>query len=338
MNTEQITPEWLTSALREAGHLECGRVVSVRAASSRPFEKLVTHIEVGYSPDAHPAAPAQLFLKRDPGPREAEFYDKIAPLMHDPPVPSSYASGTDAHGDYLLLEYIPAGTHRSVEMYGPPTRPDSERMLDVLAWIHAAWWDDPRLGCEIGSPSDAESMLAEYRYLSDHFGEFVDFFGDRISPERRRIYERVLAALPPLLVRRLAEAHLTLAHNDAHAWNFLLPRDPAGKTYLFDWDLWTISPGPLDVSNLIARFWYPERRAAMEMDLLRGYHARLLALGVSGYTWDACLHDYRFGVVRHLVKPLGACIYKGWSPHRWAQLEVTMLSFQDLKCEELLDA
>ena len=37
----------------------------------------------------------------------------------------------------------------------------------------------------------------------------------------------------------------------------------------------------------------PDVRRSQEMDLLAGYHARLVAEGVGGYGFDECLEDYR---------------------------------------------
>ena len=166
--------------------------------------------------------------------------------------------------------------------------------------------------------------------------------GDRLSDERRGIYERVLASLPRLLERRLADdRRLTLVHDDAHVWNFLLARNPQqDPSYLVDWEQWGVSAGPHDVAYMIGLFWYPERRARMEVDLVRTYHRRLLEYGVTGYPWDACWHDYRLFAIRNLLVPLWAWaraqrLGRRWGFHRWMQIEKAMLAFQDLACAEL---
>jgi len=56
---------------------------------------------------------------------------------------------------------------------------------------------------------------------------------------------------------------------------------------------------------MMAAHWYPGRRARLETALLRRYHARLLSLGVHGYSWDDCWEDYRASVVRVLFFLVG---------------------------------
>ena len=71
---------------------------------------------------------------------------------------------------------------------------------------------------------------------------------------------------------------------------------------------------------------------------MRHYHERLLANGVSGYSWEACWRDYSLGAINNLLVPLWAWVAQGrdlgW--HRWHQIEKAMLAFHDLGCEQLL--
>ena len=353
---EQVTPTWLTRALRESGYLDRGEVLAVRPASPgsagaggpgfRPSHRL----EASYSSDAPPSAPTRFYLKaiegrtdKLAGKREVAFYTSIATAMPNPPAVTCYHAAHDAEtGTYhLLLEDVSETHGVVVEREAPATRPEAESMVDALAWLHAHWWNDPRLEGETGL---VDATLAKGEWMFD-FAGFVDYMGDRLSSQRRSIYERVLAALPGLLRKRLtAEKGLTLVHEDAHVWNFLLPWDRgAGRVYLVDWAQWGVSAGPHDVAYMITLFWYPYRRARMEQDLVRRYHNRLVEYGVADYDWDACWQDYRLFTIRNLLVPLSAwewarSIERGyWGFHRWMQFEKGMLAFQDLECAELLD-
>jgi thiamine kinase-like enzyme len=211
-------------------------------------------------------------------------------------------------------------------------------MIDTLARLHAHWWKHPRLR-HIGLV-DADLVSSQG---DPGFQGWVDYMGDRLSVERRRIYERVLASLPGLLEQRLDHREaLTIVHEDAHAWNFLLPRDPTrDRVYLVDWEQWGVSAGPHDVAYMLTLFWYPERRARMERDLVRRYHDRLVENGVTGYDWDACWYDYRLFAARNLLVPLWAWtraqrLGRRWGFHRWMQVEKALLAFEDLGCAEIL--
>jgi hypothetical protein len=355
---EQVTQAWLTRALRESGHLDRGEVVAVRPAAGQ--ESTITggpgfrpshRLEVSYSPDAPPSAPARFYLKavegrtdKQAGKRDVAFYTSIATAMPDTPAVTCYHAAHDPEtGAYhLLLEDVSETHGVVVEPEAPATRADAERMIDALAWLHACWWNDPRLEAA-GGLSDAPLIEGEWTF---DLAGFVDYMGDRLSGQRRCIYERVLASLPGLLRRRLtAENGLTLVHDDAHVWNFLLPWDRgAGRVYLVDWEQWGVSAGPHDVAYMITLFWYPYRRARMERDLVRRYRDRLVEYGVANYDWNACWQDYRLFTIRNLLVPLWAwewaqSVKRGyWGFHRWMQFEKGMLAFQDLGCAELLDA
>jgi hypothetical protein len=339
-DVKQVTPAWLTRVLRERGCLAQGRVTAVQAQVTTPFGAVCAHLALSYSDDAPPAAPTRLFLKLDgpntlAGDREVVFYNTIAAAMADPPVLPCYDAAYDAatRSCHLLMDDV-SETHFMMEREAPSTQADAERMIDVLAEVHAYWWEHPRL--EGIARVDQEFIQGRE---DERFPGFVDFMGDRLSVQRRRIYERVLASLPGLLARRLAAKALTLVHDDAHAWNFMLPRDAQkDRVYLVDWQQWGVSAGPHDVAYMLTLFWYPERRQRMEVELVMRYHARLQAHGVTGYDWDACWYDYRLFAIRNLLVPLWAWARNHWGFHRWTQMEKAMLAFQDLGCVELLES
>jgi hypothetical protein len=354
---EQVTPSWLTQVLRQGGYLERGEVVAVRpgdrgrATASGPGFDPSHRLAVSYSDDAPPSAPRQLYLKTydeaiyaQAGRLEVTFYTAIAPEMPYPPAAHCYHAAYDAEtGAFHLLLQDVSETHRAVHPESPAPRPDVEQMLDALAQLHAYWWAHPRLGKGVGMLPTSESVDNEFTILRDAFPGYVDFLGDRLSTRRRGIYERVLAALPGVLVQHLAHGRLTLVHNDAHAGNFLLANDPDKQSsYIVDWEQWGVWAGLRDVAYLIALFWYPERRGRMEASLVRHYHHLLCKYGVNGYDWHACWHDYRLHAIENLLVPFWAWVDGTWDGfrgyHRWHQLEKAMLAFDDLACAALLES
>jgi thiamine kinase-like enzyme len=186
-----------------------------------------------------------------------------------------------------------------------------------------------------------EAIRASFAQLGKAFPDYIDFLGDRLSAERRQVYEKVLDKYPDVLIRRLIQREtLTLVHHDAHTGNFLLPRQATGQpVYLIDWQQWGVQVGLHDVAYLIALFWYPERRARLEQPAVKGYHSRLREYGVKAYDWPACWGDYRLQVIGNLLVPFWAWIFHGenWGFHRWHQLEKAMLAFVDLECAEFLE-
>ncbi len=60
--------------------------------------------------------------------------------------------------------------------------------------------------------------------------------------------------------RALDARALTVAHGDAHTWNFLFPRSDQGPAFLIDWQLWHTDLGARDLAFFMALHWYPGRR------------------------------------------------------------------------------
>ena len=332
---DQVNLDWLEDVLRHNGYLISGHIASLSTTVTQPFGSITVWIKVTYTGDAPPDLPATFLLKMDgPGSlaenREIEFYDHYAAQQpHGITVPcfdTAYDAGQRAY--HLLLADV-TSTHYVVEREAPPTRVESERMMDTLAAFHAFWW----------GKVDDQTPLVDTNLLNapaDFFGGFVDFMGDRLTAERRSIYERILAALPALLYERLANrANQTLAHDDAHTWNFMQPR-ASGHALLIDWQQWGISLGVHDVAYLITLFWYPDHRQRQEKLMLQRYHARLLEHGVNDYAWEDCWQDYRLYTLRNMLVPLWAWQMGHWAPHRWVQMEKSMFAFHDLDCSDLL--
>jgi thiamine kinase-like enzyme len=210
--------------------------------------------------------------------------------------------------------------------------------IRAYARFHAAWWDDPRLGVEVGAFMDEAAIdrwLANYQ---QRFAAFADRLEDRLPWERRQIYERVLASSSKLLTRYRARRHLTIIHGDAHVWNLMYPRDTTVDSLrLIDWDAWRLDLGAEDLAYMMALHWYPERRRRVEVPLLRQYHEALTSNGVTGYSFEALWEDYRLSVVWRLAVPVWQSSMKLGPWVWWSHLERILLAFDDLRCEELLE-
>jgi aminoglycoside phosphotransferase (APT) family kinase protein len=150
------------------------------------------------------------------------------------------------------------------------------------------------------------------------------------------VYERVFASSLAPWTRLAVPRALTVAHGDAHAWNFLFSRDGNGAAVLIDWQLWHVDVGARDLAFFMALHWYPSRRRELEQALVRHYHDRIGECGVSGYAFDELWLDYRRCVVRNLTIPV-LFWSRGMAPEGWwHRLECAVAAFLDLGCEELL--
>lgn len=342
------TPAWLTQALRE-GRLAGAVVEDVHMITSwQTAGSVLSRVAVSYAPDVRSKAPPCLFIKRPRvdrpvaltsamGAREVAFYTQVAP--HTPALPSlrCYAAAHDRDsGDWhLVLEDVSA-THTQSEWPLLPAEHACEGAMDALAALHAAWWDRPRLQEWDPIPA-ADERQARIRRTQEEVVAFVDYLGDRLSLARRRTYEDALAMLPRLWRWVTRERARTLVHGDAHLWNVLFPREAGhGPVYLCDWQNWHAGIPAQDPAYQMVLDWDAERRARLEVPLLRRYHNRLLALGIAGYTWEDCWTDYRLAIVNLLFTPAWRWRNGTEARYWWPHLHHALAAFDDLDCADLI--
>jgi aminoglycoside phosphotransferase (APT) family kinase protein len=339
--------EYLTDALRQCGARGAGRVRNVVVESSRTtLLSRIMRLRLTY--DGALEGPASLMLKiglpdrvaelADRGRREVEFYSEISAVMRARLVPRCIAASWDADAKawHLLLEDL-TDSHAAATIWPlPPTREQCERIVGALARFHAAWWDDPGLGVAIGKWLDADGMQAYMQRFAERYKTFADHLGDRLSHERRDLYERFLDAAPRLLARYHAHRDLCVIHGDAHVWNCLLPRDGGDDIRLLDWGAWRLGVASNDLAHMMALHWYPERRLRMEPLLLDRYHAALVGHGVRGYDRRALADDYRFSTLWQIMTPVWQAAIGLPPVIWWNNLERIQLAVDDLGCSDLL--
>jgi hypothetical protein len=340
-----VTPQWLTRVLRHAGALHHGSVVDIRAEVGATSFCTIVRLRVTYEPEA--SGPERLFLKfslpihpvttRETG-AEVLFYRHVAPRTTGPLVRCFDAVFSREHARlHVLLEDL-SETHLSQPPSQlPPPTDQCFGIVDAVAQLHAVWWERPPWEILGLRPPDRSAIDARIADVSDRVVRFMDFLGDRLSPERGDMYRTILENLPQLYVRLLDGRAYTVVHDDLHAGNVLYPRDrDLGSVRLIDWQTWHIDLGPKDLAHMMALFWFPERRRRLELPLLRRYHERLVESGVQHYSWDECWMDYRLCVLRKLFHPPWQWD-TGHHPNIWwNHLERAWSAFDDLRCAELL--
>jgi len=349
----QVTPPWLTQVLGRKGLLLQGDVdaVEIVAPASRAGVSAdVARLAIRYSADATGDLPTRLFLKMSRadvhaevlayGNTEVAFYNAMANVPEMFSIPRCYDAFVDPETghSHILMDDL-SETHFQKPFPIPPSGEHSVLLVESLAQLHAFWWDDPRLGNEIGRPFDPDIAHASRVRLEETFPKFIDLLGESLLPEQVKIYERILGS--DVLQRRQRRYEqmdrVTLAHGDAHPANFMLPHDTdRDSVVIIDWQLSGVDIAAGDLAFMMAHRWPPQRRAALEKTLLQHYHDRLLAHGVGGYSWDDLWRDYREAVIVTALIPIGQYRRDLNLGVIWMGIEHSMAAFEDLQCIELL--
>lgn len=344
-----IDAAFLTAVLRRSGLPPAGRVRDVAAEKS--FPTLLSHIfrlRLGYDGPAG-GCPETLILKaglpgRPGGPwkagrHEVAFYGTVAPATPAGLLPrcfdAAWEEGTGAW--HLLLEDL-TDTHRIATPWPlPPSFADAEAIIRARARFHAAWWDHPRLGADVGAWTDAAGQDAWRQDMAEKYARFAAELGDGLPPGRSALYARLFEAAPRLGARYRSHRHMTIIQGDAHIWNCFLPvAEGQGGARLFDWDAWSPNVGTTDLAYMMAIHWYPELRRRFEEPLLDAYHAELLAQGIAGYDRAALQEDYRLSVLWQVATPLWQHALGIPPLIWWNNLERVHMAAEDLDCRALL--
>jgi hypothetical protein len=300
----RIEPGWLTEVLQAAG-ATTDAVIGVQAAplevpgAAGDLARLSLSYKTAGSPGpatviakAPGSSPTQQAMDHAMGlfSREQRVY---AELSHILPVrlPRCYHVGHFDKAEPLLLEDL--HDLRMGDQLAGLIPSDAERLVDLLADLHAAFWDreppvadrgwlvswsDPAFGAILTQLVTSGVATLRARY-ADRLPVHVLNTAERVAPD----WEMVL--------RRCAEGPQTLVHNDFRLDNLFFR--PDGEPVVIDWQLAGRCRGTQDLAYLLSSSMATATVRTWWEPLLRRYHARLSAAGVRGYDLEQCRFHYR---------------------------------------------
>jgi len=364
-----MTPDALTKLLYQEKALQQGCVLEVHITENEAFNSQIQHLKLSYSPDAAPHLPTELVLKKnvptdwgkEAGQAEVVFYRFIAQEAHRFPmiIPHVVATADEQTGDSLLLLQDLSATHHppvtrrltaqsAVQQEEMPASATLHQIVETLAAFHAAWWEHPQLGTpplELDSDFlDEEHFRAYCQLLDQNWQSCLAAEGHWLPQDVVSEISEILRLLPGAweryLVRRFPTRHqLTLLHEDAYLVNFLVPRtDEDGGVYMLDWQSSFGGMGALDLVIMCASFWTRAQRQEnkREETMLHRYLAALHAHGVTNYTWDQLMEDYRLMIMIFLQGAIWDQTNGSVRDYWWSKLQCLLSAARDLDCLSLL--
>jgi thiamine kinase-like enzyme len=349
---EDITPEWLTSVLRNNGFLKQGTITKVQI--TRTFERFSSLYFLEITPSNIAALDnisRNLMLKIDKYDSEGRFFRIAKDVSADLPIPRCYnLKDLEQKESYCFLLDDLSKTHEEVRSIIPPSEIQYKLAINSLAIIHAKFWDHSELYNLVpdkkimGYNPMGYKLLKSKKQIPRIMKQVLEFLRDKISEKRKEIYRLVASQFIDLKLNRLKlKKNLTLTHGDAWLGNFLLPKqynynkyNANHQAYIIDWGMWSVGFGPNDLAHMIGLNWPPESRKNLEKDLVKHYLKELVKNGINDYSWDDCWHDYRLGIIGELLSPILWCYWK-LHPDIWTdRLEYSYQSFKDLKCLDII--
>ena len=355
---DDITPEWLTHALRASGHLQSCSITGMEKVTIGQGVGILgelCRVTPSYSA-SEPGAPKSLIAKiptADPGGRgiaqmlgfyekEARFYGELCHSIGVRSARGYYTAADPENVQYVIL-MEDLGSLALGDQVAGATAAECETLLVEVAKLHARWWDSAELEQldwipMINSPQIKLSSLAFAQALEP----FLAKFGENLTPQQVDMAQRYLFRMNPIQ-EEFAQGPLTLCHGDLRLDNvFWGSPDGSSPVTLIDWQIAIKARGPYDVGYFMSQSVEPEIRSANEERILREYHRVLVDNGVKDYSFDQAWDDYRAAVMGCLTYPVVAGGSVDLANDRGLELATKMLrrslsAIEDLKAYEVLD-
>ena len=212
-----------------------------------------------------------------------------------------------------------------------------------LAKFQASWWNSPRLDRLDWAPlKDAEAGVYQELYAGA-WESLIRKVGDGMPRGLRLLGDRLGSEIPKIKAK-LAKSPRTIIHGDYRLDNcFLLADGESQSLVVFDWEFCARSRGVYDVATFASEAFPPQQRRNEELSLLQTYHSTLASNGVSDYSFEECLSDYRLSMLDMVVFWVvsgGYCDYSGEraTVYLHNSLKRFDAAISDLACTELLSS
>ena len=307
-----LTPDWMTSALREGGAIRNATVTSLQPkviGAGAGFMGELAQVTLAYD-QAEEGAPQSLIVKLPASnpqnreiatmlrfyEREVHFYDEIAEEI-ELRTPRRYYGAFDpeSKGYVLLLEDL-APARVGNQLAGCSVD-QAALALRELAKFHAAWWESPRLDEIDWMPLTSDAMIAETVEASyqQAWEPFTQVVAGKMPEPMIEIGARFASHVNDIM-QYFGQRPRTIIHGD-YRLDTLFFATPEGGDPLavIDWQIASRGRGVFDVAYFLCGTLSPEDRKAKERELLKTYHDILVERGVTGYSFDECWTDYRAG-------------------------------------------
>ncbi|MCZ6829297.1 MAG: phosphotransferase [Gammaproteobacteria bacterium] len=313
---EQITPEWLTLALQESGHLPVGEVIDAEYELIGTG-KMGDNARYTLTYDGDYGAPATLIAKLPASDEKARtmagalgaYYNEVMFYKHLAPrtemrTPAIYANEVNAEGtEFVTLMEDLAPAQPGSQLRGESLE-HTRLALQQAAKLAASFYGDEEIGALdfVTASARADGGAQGGELMQQCWPQFVDRFGHGLSSECIALGERYVDRHLHFVTRY--QGKKTLIHGDFRCENVLFGPDTAT---IVDWQTVGESSALTDAAYFMGGSVDIPQRREWERQLIGAYADWLNAAGVD-LGFQDCWEQYReFAMHGILITVLGAC-------------------------------
>ncbi len=306
MHPDEITPEWLTHALRSGGVLKKASAIKLNTeilGTGKGFMSSAVRVNIEYD-EAEEDAPKSVVVKIEPESeklqnigyqqhvfeREIHFYKEVGinvPIR----IPILYFSVDEPPAYSMVMEDLKSFTP------GDQIIGMKENMIistvQAMAKIQSKYWNNSLLDALEWMPIKND-IFEDY---SEKWDSFVKYFGSFVDPQALKIGEK-LRPYALWLDKEISKRPKTLVHANLKEDNLLFGDPDSDEAVLIlDWQTTIRSMGAFDVAFLIGGSEVPAERKGHQFEVLRSWHDTLIEDGVENYRWEEAVRDLRLGAL-----------------------------------------
>ena len=224
--------------------------------------------------------------------KEAGFYRDVAPEM-DLRVPRCYHNDVEG-GVHFILLLEDLAPMRPGDQLASCTLEEAELALTTVAHLHAHWWgrdDLDRFEAWLPQPDSPYFDILRNAFLGA-VDAFHEHFSYLVTPEVDALVDRVAADYQGMVDAGVGREPHTFIHGDFRLDNMMFGTG-SGSFALLDFQLPFLANPLWDVVYFLGGNFEPEWRREHEDHLVALYHRALVDNGVTGYSLEQCIDDYR---------------------------------------------
>ena len=311
---EDITADWLTQALGlVTGDIQSVSVDFVGDAIGNTSEVFFVRLQLRDGVDCANSFVAKVMPQFEGAievdktlrlfQREIDNYRQVVsktPIRAPDLVWSDYDPETSL--GFMLMEDCSACDSFDQIVPVPTSLEDLEQIFIMAAKLHARWWDSDELPALDGVVQEGHPVFPVFTQLVMSQLKAIIAGGDgfeNIPEEGLDVTRRFAENYHELMTSKWPKSNVTVMHVDFRVDNIFFDRT-TNEPILFDWQACIVGPGVYDLAYLMATGYKVEFRREHEMTLLALYHTTLIEEGVSGYSLEQAIADYKFGMVNNL--------------------------------------
>lgn len=237
--------------------------------------------------------------------REVRFYEHLAATA-DLRTPRAFYAQVEPSGEgfTLLLEDLAPAVEGDLIAGCTPDR--AALVLEQAAALHASRWGDPTLFAFDWLHVSGVARLRRRELLMPLlYAGFQGRYGKLLEPKYVAIGEQIIPRLGSYYATQ--REPWTIQHGDFRLDNMLFDAC-SGEVPMavVDWQTVSLGPAVVDVAYFLGSSLSVDERRAHEQELVRQYHASLIARNVKGYPWERCWEDYRRYAFEGYLMAVGA--------------------------------